>query len=166
MIMKFRKILSIILLSVFLIMLIYTILKPHSQASTPKAESAINKNTQGVQSNSEQVIISEKTVDDLVDKAAKQKYIQDVFDSNQKLPLSNESVPLQPVDTVDQKQFSQKSNTNNIVSQRCYYNGQSYVAGDIVKTDQGWIRCTPTLVFSAEKPTVREYGSPAWTAVQ
>lgn len=48
---------------------------------------------------------------------------------------------------------------------RCNYNGQDYLPGDIVKTDQGWVRCTPTLIFNSERAENRP-GSPAWIAVQ
>ena len=48
---------------------------------------------------------------------------------------------------------------------RCNYNHQDYLPGDIVKTDQGWVRCTPTLIFNPE-PAENKLGSPAWIAVQ
>jgi|SRR6185312_12638995 len=51
-------------------------------------------------------------------------------------------------------------------AQRCTYSGQSYLPGDIVKTDQGWLRCTPTLLFLPENPRLPQSGSPAWTTVQ
>jgi len=48
---------------------------------------------------------------------------------------------------------------------RCNYNGQDYLAGDIVKTSQGWIRCTPIIIFNTER-SENMPGSSAWTAVQ
>ncbi len=49
---------------------------------------------------------------------------------------------------------------------RCFYKNQSYTPGDILKTDGGWIRCTPTVAFSVEKPETKIAGNPAWTIVQ
>ncbi len=50
-------------------------------------------------------------------------------------------------------------------SQGCTYNHQIYLPGDILKTEQGWIRCTPTLFFMPDSLT-RQTGNPTWTAVQ
>lgn len=49
---------------------------------------------------------------------------------------------------------------------RCVYNNQTYALGDIVRTEQGWLRCTPTLSFNPDKPTLPQPDRPAWTRVQ
>lgn len=59
---------------------------------------------------------------------------------------------------------SETPSANN--SGRCIYNKQTYALGDIVKTDKGWIRCTPTLSFSPDKPTLPQSDRPAWTTIQ
>lgn len=56
--------------------------------------------------------------------------------------------------------------TPTIIAQRCIYNNQNYVPGDIVKVDQGWMRCTPTILFTPENPTKQQTGNPTWTKVQ
>ncbi len=56
--------------------------------------------------------------------------------------------------------------TQPVNTDRCFYKNQTYTPGDILKTEQGWIRCTPTIVFSSEKPELRTQGAPAWTVVQ
>ena len=116
------------------------------------------------------VVMSKKTVDDLVEKAANQKYIQKVFnapDGIKKLPIPkvSETFKLVPDSMRD-------NNSKEVVAQRCAYKGQTYVVGDIMKTDGGWIRCTPTIVFTEAEDkgkgiiTIRQPGSPVWTAIQ
>lgn len=56
--------------------------------------------------------------------------------------------------------------TDNFKTQRCAYNGQNYAPGDIVKTGQNWVRCTPTITFTQDKPTVPAYSAPEWVLVQ
>jgi hypothetical protein len=119
-------------------------------------------------------VLTESAVEHLVEQAAKQKYIQDVFNANPKLPLPKKPIPLQPniinetsVETSAQpsitatnKHISEASNT-----QRCNYNNQLYVVGDIVKSPQGWVRCTPTLVFPSDN-TDKHFGNPSWISIQ
>jgi hypothetical protein len=50
--------------------------------------------------------------------------------------------------------------------QSCFYKDEMYLPGDIVKTKDGWIRCTPTLSFSLNVPTKQQSGNPTWTRVQ
>lgn len=118
------------------------------------------------------VVLSKNTIDDLVEKAANQKYLQKVFnapDSLKKLPMPKTSSEFKPLPE-DMRSIS--GDKSREILARCIYKGQSYVAGDIVKTDGGWVRCTPTIVFveveDKEKGTslVRQAGSSAWTAVQ
>jgi hypothetical protein len=119
--------------------------------------------------NAVSVVLSKNTIDDLVDKAANQKYLQKVFnapDGLKKLPMPK-GAKFQPV---PEEMRSITSDDKAGVAQRCIYKAQSYVVGDIVKTDEGWVRCTPTIVFveSEEKGkgVIRQAGSPAWTVVQ
>jgi hypothetical protein len=116
------------------------------------------------------VVLSDKTVNDLVDKAANQKYLQKVFDapeSFKKLPMPKATTEFQPLP----EGMGDKS-SKGAVAQRCTYKGQSYVVGDIVKTDQEWVKCTPSIVFvdsedkDKGKVTTKQVGSPVWTLVQ
>jgi hypothetical protein len=50
--------------------------------------------------------------------------------------------------------------------QRCMYNNQPYVLGDMVNTEQCWIRCTSTLYFAADQPTSAQQGQSVWIKVQ
>jgi hypothetical protein len=43
-------------------------------------------------------------------------------------------------------QVTHKLNHMNVLTQRCWLDGQSYVVGDIVKTPSGWVRCSLTIV--------------------
>ncbi len=43
---------------------------------------------------------------------------------------------------------------------------QTYALGNIVKTEQGWLRCTSTLSFNPNKPTLPQPDHPAWIRVQ
>ncbi len=49
---------------------------------------------------------------------------------------------------------------------RCMYNNHTYALGDIVKTEQGWLRCTSTLSFNPDTSTLPQPDRPAWTRVQ
>lgn len=120
-----------------------------------------------VDNNATTTVMSKAAVDDLVKKAANQKYLQDVFSNDTKLPVPKHPIPLQPLTTKAPVVAPVSTGTaNGLNAQRCSYNGQMYVLGDIVKTDKGWIRCTPTFIFSPDNPTSQQYGNPAWTAVQ
>lgn len=66
--------------------------------------------------------------------------------------------------TVSLTTQSPASNADN--PERCSYNGQNYSAGDIVKTEEGWIRCTPSIIFSAANPLEAQASNPVWTKVQ
>lgn len=117
-------------------------------------------------------ILSKAAVDDLINRAANAKYIEDVLNTQPTLPLS--SPPrLKPYKKMSYSaeppvmpQITTKKENAIINAQRCTYNGQSYVPGDIVKTDQGWLRCSSTVIFSSSRTTTSESGKPAWTAVQ
>ncbi len=61
---------------------------------------------------------------------------------------------------------TQSAQTNDTTSQRCMYNSQPYVLGDMVKTDSGWIRCTSTVFFADNNPTTAQPGEAVWTKVQ
>jgi hypothetical protein len=52
--------------------------------------------------------------------------------------------------------------------QSCFYKGEMYLPGDIVKTNAGWIRCTPILSLSQNDPEKQKSGNPnpVWTKVQ
>jgi hypothetical protein len=52
--------------------------------------------------------------------------------------------------------------------QSCFYKGEMYLPGDIVKTNEGWIRCTPVLSFLQNDPEKQKSGNlnPVWTKVQ
>lgn len=75
----------------------------------------------------------------------------------------NTTLPSPPPSIVN----SDGDNTKDFHSaQSCFYNGQSYLPGDIVKTDNGWIRCSPTFSFSQKDPTKSQSANPTWTTVQ
>lgn len=162
---SFRKILSIVLFITIILMLMVNLKKNHSEKDSQHLKNDIVKeNSKNSQSNSGQMVISKQAIDDLVNKAAQQKYLQDVLGGEEKLPVPKSTAVPVPLQALNTHEISKGQNT--IQSQRCFYNGQSFVAGDIVKTDQGWIRCAPTFIFSEDKPTVSNRGVPAWTAVQ
>ncbi len=122
-------------------------------------------------------VLTKSAVEHLVEQAAKQRYIQDVFDANPKLPLAKKPIPLQPnspnsmgeatVDTPTQPSTTpgDKHMSDAAKTQRCNYNNQLYVVGDIVKSPQGWVRCTPTLTFSSGSVDPH-WDRPAWISVQ
>jgi hypothetical protein len=56
--------------------------------------------------------------------------------------------------------------SNVVLPQRCMYNNQPYVVGDMVNSEQGWIHCTPTLYFTADQPTFAQQGQSVWIKVQ
>lgn len=118
----------------------------------------------GPQSSDTQVM-SKEAVESLVKSAAEKKYIEDVLNATTNLPVPKHPVPLQPAPQSVQPAVTSTSNKAPL-AQRCSYAGQLYVAGDMVKTPQTWIRCMPTLIFSGDKSDVQEYGSPAWVVVQ
>lgn len=113
-------------------------------------------------------VISREAMDDLVTKAAEQKYLHDVLTKDVKpLPTPKSILSLMPAHSEPEVKNAEITvAVPNIKEQRCVYNSQSYVVGDIVKTEQGWVRCTPTLIFASDKPNIPQYGSAAWTAVQ
>ena len=61
---------------------------------------------------------------------------------------------------------SSLTSTNNSSSQRCLYNNQEYVLGDMVKSDAGWIRCTSSIFFTSDNPTTSQPGQSIWIKVQ
>ena len=83
--------------------------------------------------------------------------------------LSTENTPIEKSTAPITNEVVKEMNVaaiQNPAMQRCLYNGQSYIPGDILKTEQGWIRCTPTIIFSSDNTGVRQAGSPAWVSVQ
>ena len=113
-------------------------------------------------------VMSKEAVEALVKSAADKKYIEDVLNgATNTLPKSSHPVPLQPL-LANGRSTTIAVDTNPAVQpvQRCSYSGQLYVTGDMVKTQQGWVRCMPTLVFSSEKNERQEYGMAAWIKVQ
>lgn len=98
-----------------------------------------------------------------------------LFKINQSLPPNNNTPsttnnlhellpPPPPVNNIHSVTPQLYTNVNPS-SERCIYNNQPYVTGDIVKTDQGWIRCTSTIYFSEDSPATAQNGGAVWTAV-
>jgi hypothetical protein len=56
--------------------------------------------------------------------------------------------------------------SNDSILQPCMYNNQPYVPGDMIKTDSGWIRCTPTVSFVENNSTTAQKGEAVWAKVQ
>lgn len=79
---------------------------------------------------------------------------------------SNANYPILPLPHSLSAPQQQISTSVSITVQRCTYNNQSYVAGDIVKVDQDWMRCTPTILFTPDDPGKPQIGNPTWTKVQ
>lgn len=133
----------------------YTTLHSDSSSNITDSSSADNNTA----------VLSKQAVNELIKRAADQKYLQDVFNGNSKLPITKQDVPLKPLNAGSTLQAN-SAEESNISGQRCVYNSQLYIPGDIVKTNIGWIRCTPTILLSGDKQQSIQYGSPAWTAVQ
>lgn len=57
------------------------------------------------------------------------------------------------------------ANTQITAIGRCSYNGQSYVAGDIINTPQGWLRCSLTYVFLPPNTNLPQISVLAWIQV-
>jgi hypothetical protein len=114
---------------------------------------------------SDAVMVSKQEIDDLVKKAAQQKYLQDVFNDDKTLPLTKSyTISLQPYQSKIDTKVQPVTQSPSLM--RCSYNGQMYVAGDMVKTDQVWLRCTPTFYFLFDKPRIKHEGPSVWTLIQ
>lgn len=134
----------------------------------------VNINTENKSIKTERVVTKE-AFDEMVQQAADGKYIKSVLTDPKlpQLPLQNTSkkaVPLQPYpaemsnDNTLPANPSPKQNTVPQEIQRCSYKEQIYVPGDIVKTDQGWIRCVP--IFNFSQDGAKQLSSAAWTSAQ
>lgn len=111
------------------------------------------------------ILITKTALEDLINRAANQKYLQDVLESGQKLPLPKQngySLPKHPV----RKTAIKSANYFDFASKRCSYQGQSYVAGDIVKIPQGWIKCSPIYLFNPRENKLEENKDLAWVVIQ
>jgi hypothetical protein len=120
------------------------------------------------------VVLTKDAVDDLVRKAADQKYLQDVLSSGPKLPVASHKtspITLQPNDVTPpttvvsanpapaaQQVITSLKTAND--NQHCSFNGQTYSLGEIVQIDKGWVRCTPSIMVSADGSS--QYGSAVW----
>lgn len=164
-----RNFISILLFSTFILSSLTLLKYFYENVTLNNKENHQIASSENLKKTADSVVISKQAVDDLVKKAAQQKYIQDVFNDGKNLPMpKSQNITLQPYQSnTDLKSVSNiQTVPQNSALTRCSYNGQSYGAGDIVKTDQVWMRCTPTYYFSPDKPTLKQNGQPAWTAVQ
>lgn len=137
-----------------------------------------------VPSQDKTIVISKQALNDLVKKAANQKYLEDVLAGQPKLPVSTHSPTIavnQPSTgsiqstpaakeevTTRIKEFIHepvesevKENTSNLTSQQCVYRNQIYSIGAIIQIDKGWVRCTPTLQIDSAGNS--QYGAAVWT---
>jgi hypothetical protein len=111
--------------------------------------------------------ITPAALDKLIQQAADAKYLRDVLgDKNSPhLPLPHHAMPLQTADSLLRATVVAPANVPAVATksqaalQRCTYQQQTYVPGDIVKTPQGWLRCTPVIVPAGSA------AAPVWTAV-
>lgn len=112
-------------------------------------------------------VLTPAALDKLIQQAADAKYLRDVLGDKHSphLPLPHHAVPLQPADQLLRASTVAPVGAANTKSstalQRCAYQQQTYVPGDIVKTPQGWLRCTPVIV-----PPGSATAAPVWTAVK
>lgn len=120
---------------------------PPLQTSTPVAKQT--------------VVLTKNAMDALIKKAADQQYLQDVLTSGPKLPLKQHNIhalPLPVKNTVlPLRKFTAQTAA---INQHCSYKNQSYSIGEIVQTDKGWIRCTPSVVI--DRNTSSQYGKAVW----
>ena len=123
------------------------------------------------------VVVTKSALDELVKKAADQKYLQDVLTSGPKLPVNGHrdkpidlqkkpnSVVQNQTNIAPQKAENEKpqqtSSAPNNAQQQCTYNNQTYSIGEIVQVDKGWVRCTPSIVINSDGSS--QYGDAVWT---
>lgn len=123
------------------------------------------------------VILSKEALDKLIKKAADQKYLQDALSDGDKLPTLNQK-PIKLVDlspnigaaNISTDIISSNKNQAAIptladvekanAQQHCFYQDESYSIGEIVNSDKGWLRCTPS--FTIDKDGHSYYGSAVW----
>jgi hypothetical protein len=120
--------------------------------------------------------LTKAAVEELIARASDDKYLHDVLgdkSASKLLPLPTHHITLQPAQQVmalsakldNSLPSVAKSNPlaadrAAVTVQRCTYQQQSYVIGDIVKTPQGWVRCTPVVAVAGSASS-----SLVWTAV-
>lgn len=114
-------------------------------------------------------VLTPAALDKLIQQAADAKYLRDVLGDKHSphLPLPQHAMPLQTANSLLRASAVVPANvpgTTNTKSspalQRCTYQQQTYVPGDIVKTPQGWLRCTPVVALNGNAP------APVWTDVK
>jgi hypothetical protein len=78
--------------------------------------------------------------------------------------INGKDIYLNPSSTQIDASSTQTSDSHS--AERCLYNNQNYVLGDMINTAQGWLRCTPTVTFSSDQPITYQQGPSAWMKVQ
>lgn len=122
-----------------------------------------------IKSDKHETVLSKEAMNDLVAKAANYKYLQDVFAGDKvKLPNKTQLSKTLPITNTATSTFTSSAvlAVAPTRASRCNYNGQDYVAGDIVKNDNGWMRCVPLLIFTSDKPTTPQQSGVGWVTVQ
>lgn len=122
-----------------------------------------------IKSDKHETVLSKEAVNDLLAKAANYKYLQDVFAGDKvKLPNKHQPFKTLPITSTATNTLTPSATLPLVPTRasRCNYNGQDYIAGDIVKNDNGWMRCVPLLIFTSDKPTTPQQSGVAWVTVQ
>jgi hypothetical protein len=131
------------------------------------------KNKQAIISQNHSIVIQPSTNKKIISPRENQSATvnsdPDVINQNQVAILKTLLLPSPKTHIHQASALLSSSNITNTVTsspaQSCIYNAQPYLPGDIVKTDQGWLRCTPTLFFSADNGNKLQTGNPEWTKV-
>lgn len=152
---NFKKNSVIVLILSLLALTLFQVME-HNKANNPQKSQVLQS------SPTPKTLPEPKTIVTANSKYAKALTAEQVSAINaMRLPPTNPPKPIPASELPPPSDMPKNNNTG-----RCLYNGQDYALGDIVKAEIGWIRCTPTITFNGEKPTLAQPASSAWTKVQ
>ena len=143
----------------------------HHGTPLPPSSSTAPATLPNTQRHPPEVVLTQAALAMLIKKAADQQYLQDVFTRGPSLPLPlpkqrsvrllHQTRPSRLKSAIQPPMPASVHPATILDPQQCNWDGQRYSIGEIVRSDQGWVRCTPSVVSPSEGRS--HYGNAVWT---